>query len=184
MAQLVEWLADLFQYCRQLVSSLIARRSGTQDFQRGLRFVDATLHFGLAYRQRRAANFIEQAFELAAAEAYAEELGGEIGNLVRFIENDRFRSGQEFDEALLLHGEIGKQQVMVDDDEIRLLGGTTRVDDMTFLVLGTFGAEAVLGRGGNQRPDGRVFRNVGQLGAITGRRPIPPFANDFQVRGV
>ena len=103
---------------------------------------------------------------------------------MRFIENDCLRAGQELDEAFLLHGEIGEQQVMVDDDEIRLLGGAACIHDVTFLVCRTFGTETVICRGRNKWPDGRVFCDFRQLGAIAGRCSMPPFANDFQIRGL
>ena len=47
----------------------------------------------------------------------AEELCGEIGNLVGLIENHGVGGSEQIAEAVLFQRQIRQQQVMVDDDE-------------------------------------------------------------------
>ena len=107
-AEMVERLPDVRQNCGQFVPPFSMRRIRTQYFQCRLRLVNASLQRGLAHRHRCAAEFVKQAFEFTTPETYAEELRGQIGDLVRFIENDCFGAGQKFNESLLFQGEIGQ----------------------------------------------------------------------------
>ena len=83
----------------------------------------------------------------------AEKLHGQVRDLVRLVENDRLGPGQELHEALLLHGQVGEQQVMIDDHEIGFLGAPPRADDVTIGIGGAFLPEAVVSRGRHEWPD-------------------------------
>ena len=66
--------------------------------------------------------------DLAAAETRAEELRGEIRNLVRLVDDHRVGGTQQVAEAVFLEREIRQQQVMIDDDDVGLDGLAARLD--------------------------------------------------------
>jgi hypothetical protein len=63
---------------------------------------------------------------------------------------------------------IGEEEVMVDDDDVGLQRGLARLQHEAVAVERAFGAEAVVARRSDERPDRGVLRNVGELPAITG----------------
>ena len=58
-----------------------------------------------------------------------KELSGKLRNLVRFVEDEGVRAGQDLAESFLPDRQIGEQQMMVDDDDIRFLRRAARLDD-------------------------------------------------------
>ncbi len=60
------------------------------------------------------------------------------------VEDECFRAGQDLAEALLLGGEVGKQQVVVDDDQIRVLRLAPRLEDEAVAMERAIDPEAVL----------------------------------------
>ena len=74
------------------------------------------------------ARIAHQQLDLAAAEARAEELRGEIGDLVRLVEDHRVRRAQQVAEAVFLEREVGEQQMVIDDDDVGLDGLAARLD--------------------------------------------------------
>ena len=131
--------------------------------------------------ERRRTDLIAHSLELATAECNAKKLHREIRNLVRLIENDRFRAGQELDESLLFHCEIGQQQMVIDHNEIGFLGGSARFHDVALRVLGTFLPETVIDGRRDERPDRRILGNLNQFRAITARGAMPPTAYGIEI---
>ena len=99
--------------------------------------VDAALQLSLLKRNALGTDLIYQPLKLTATQANTEELHSEVGNLVRFVQDDRFGTGQELDKAGLLHRQIRQQQVVIDHHQICFLCRTPCFDDVT---LGIFRA--------------------------------------------
>ena len=97
------------------------------------------------------------------------------------VQDDRLGVGQELDEPLLLHRQVGQQQVMVDDDQVRLLCRTARLDNMTLRVLGTLLPQAVVHGRSDQRPDRGILRDLDQFGAVTALRSMAPLADVIEI---
>ena len=74
------------------------------------------------------ARVAHQQLDLAAAEARAEELRGEIRDLVRLVEDHRVRRAEQVAEAVFLEREVGEQQMVIDDDDVGLDGLAARFD--------------------------------------------------------
>jgi hypothetical protein len=122
---------------------------------------------------------------LAPREIAAEELRRDLRHLVRLVEDHGFRPRQQLAEALVLHREVGKQQVVVDDDDVCGLGFAARSDHVAARVRRTGGAEAVLAR----RRDGRAHRirvakapDLGEVACRGFARPAPDAPEHALVR--
>src|SRR5580658_6634418 len=74
----------------------------------------------------------------------AEELRGEIRDLVGLIENDRIGRPEQVAEAILLERQVREQQVMIDDDDVCLQRLASRRRDVTAGDFRTTRAEAAL----------------------------------------
>ncbi|MNI36568.1 hypothetical protein D3C73_906230 [compost metagenome] len=93
----------------------------------------------------------------AHAEAFAEELRGQLGQLMGLVDDEGLRTGQQLAEALLLQREIGEQQMVVDHDQVgglRTLAGT---HDEAVIPEGALVAQAVVDGGGDDRQQRRVI---------------------------
>ena len=118
----------------------------------------------IPHRQRRDLKFVQQALHLSSADADAEELCGEIRDLVRFVQDDRVRAGQEFDKARFFHREVGQQQVVVKNLETNyrkvpgVSAATILGDGSVALILDV----ADLHRLSQSKKENRIFGNRSQ----------------------
>src|ERR1700733_9662310 len=103
---------------------------------------------------------------------------------MRFVEDD---SVVRRDGACIVTGssgterEIGEKQVMVDDDDLRVLGLTPHPRNEALLEVTARGADARLGRRADEPPRGRLFGHVGELGAIASLGLLRPRADTSEV---
>ena len=81
-----------------------------------------------------------QLFKADVADREAEVAGGHLFQLVRLVEDDRGGFGQNAGVGraggLLLDGEVGEEQVVVDDDDVRLEGLAPHLGDEAAAVVG------------------------------------------------
>ena len=82
------------------------------------------------------ARVAQQQLHLAAAETRAEELRGEVGDLVRLVEDHRVGRAEQIAEAVFLEREIGEQQVVIDDDDVGLDRLAARLDHVAAADVG------------------------------------------------
>ena len=176
--------ASVAQRARQILRGIgerrvrrqpVGPRRGAQDFrERRQRFLD-----GAEFRRQRAcagaracasscARVAHQQLHLAAAEARAEELRGEIGDLVRLVEDHRVRRAEQVAEAVFLEREVGEQQVVIDDDDVGLDGLAARLDHVAAADVGAARAEAVVARRGDLRPQRMRVAEVRHFGEVAG----------------
>ena len=95
----------------------------------------------------------QHALDAPAADTRAEELRGEIGDLVCLIEDDGIGGSEDVTEPILLQRQVGQQQVVIDDDNVRVESLAPRNSNMTARELRAVLAETVLARRGHARPD-------------------------------
>ena len=107
----------------------------------------------LLREEQFAGNVAGQRMELTGTDAEAEELGGNVGQLVRLVDYDRVRARQQIAETFLLEHEIGHQQVMVDDDDVGGLCAPPGIQHETVVEQRTVRAETVVARRGHPGPD-------------------------------
>ena len=81
--------------------------------------------------------------ELVAAERRAEKHRCHIRQLMGLVDYEGVGTRQEFSESFLFQHHVGKQQMMIDDHDIRFHCGTPRLDDKAFLIIFTILAKAV-----------------------------------------
>ncbi len=85
-----------------------------------------------------------QLSDLPGADPAREEAHRRVRHLMRFVDDHRVGAGQHLAEAGLLERHVGKQQVMVDHHDVRLLGLPPRVDQVTVGQERTLAAETVV----------------------------------------
>ena len=107
-----------------------------------------------------------QLLQLLAAHRETEKLVRHLRKLMCLVDDEGIGHRQQLAEALVPQCKIGTEQVMIDDDEIRLLCSTARLDEVTGIMVGTLLAEAVVGCRGHERPYGSVFRYPREFGDI------------------
>ena len=82
--------------------------------------------------------------------------------MVRLVDDKRLDVRQDFRESLAFQREIGEQQVVVDDGDVRFFRFLPRFLHKAFFKEGAVAAEAVFGGGGDARQYWRVFRDFAQ----------------------
>ena len=132
---------------------------------------------GLAFGQRVARHFHQR----PRAEAFAEKLRGEFGQLVRFVDHEHLRAGQDFAEAFLLQRQVGEQQMVIDDDHIGRLRALARLHHEAVFPERTFAAQAVVGGRGDQRQQRRILGQRIEFGQIAHPRAPAPGDDALEV---
>jgi hypothetical protein len=89
---------------------------------------------------------------------------------VRFVEDHRVARRQQLGQALVAQRDVGEEQMVVDDDDVGIERFLARLHHEALAVEGAVAAEAVVARRRDERPDRRVLRDVGELGAVTALR--------------
>ena len=111
---------------------------------------------------------------MATTHRDTKELGGEIGQLVRLIEDHRIGRTKEIPEPVFFERKIREQQVVIHDHQIRALRLAPRRHHMTAAVVAAALAETVLARGGDLGPQRLPFGETRHLGQIPRRRGRGP----------
>ena len=117
---------------------------------------------------------LRQVEQLAAGELLAEVLAGDIGDLVRLIEDHHVRFRDQLREAALFDDQIGEKQMVVNHHHVGVHRALARFDHKAIFVERAVAAEAVVVGAGHQRPDGAVFGDAAAAAdiAVNGlRRP-------------
>ena len=99
-------------------------------------------------------------------QALAEELRGEFRQLVRLVDHEGLRAGQDLAEAFLLEREVGQQQMMVDHHDVGGLRALPRLHHEALAPERAVGPEAVVGGGRHLRQQRRVFRQRVEFGHV------------------
>ncbi len=108
--------------------------------------------------------------ELARRHGDPEELGRDIGQLVGLVEDQYLRCRKQLRDTLVAQGQVGAEQVVVDDDHIGLHGPAPGAHQETVVEARAVLAEAVLAGGDRLRPRRRVLRDAGRLGPVAAAR--------------
>jgi hypothetical protein len=110
--------------------------------------------------------------EALRAEADAEVVGGDVFELVGLVEDDAGSVGEDAGVGgvggLLLDVEVGEEEVVVDDDDVRLEGFAAHGGDETALPIRAGLAETSFGAGVDFAPERGVFREVVEFGSVAG----------------
>ena len=91
---------------------------------------------------------------------------------MRFVEHDCRGFGKDARVwragGLLFDGEVGKEEVVIDDDDVGLQGAAAHLGDEAAAVVGTGCTEAGVAARVELVPQGARLRQLGKLGAIAG----------------
>ena len=79
---------------------------------------------------------------------------------MRLVEDDRVACGQELGEPFVAQHDVGKKQMMVDDDDIGIERVLARLQYEAFLVKRTVRAQTIVAGRCDERPDRCVLRHV------------------------
>ena len=77
-----------------------------------------------------------------SADGEAEVLAGDVFDFVRFVEDHGVVIGQDLPLVGAANGEIGEEEVVVDDDDVGIVGALVHQGDEAAVELGAFGAGA------------------------------------------
>jgi hypothetical protein len=122
--------------------------------------------------------------QLAGGQLLAEEQRRGVGQLMRFVENDRIACRQQLGEPFVPQHDVGEEEVVVYDDDVRRQRVLAGIHHEALAVVRAFASEAVVARRGYLRPDGRGVGDVGELGLVAGRRAARECLDAFQVAHV
>ena len=100
---------------------------------------------------------------------------------MRLVDDKGGGAGQHFAEATLLDGHVGKQQMVVDHDQVGLLRLAAGAGHETFLELRAFGAQAIVRGGGDQRQQAAVVGHHVGNGQVSVHCPRGPLGQVFQL---
>lgn len=107
-----------------------------------------------------------------------------LGQLMCFVEDDRVRTRQQLGHPGIAQHDVREEQVMIDDDDVRLLRLAARLHHEAVLVMRAFLAEAVVAGRRDHRPHGRRLRHARELGLVAALRELREADDVLQVRGV
>lgn len=140
--------------------------------------VDLARH--LLSEQQFTGNILRNGGELSRADAVAQELGRNVGQLVCLVDHDRVGTGKQVAEPLFFQHQVGHQQVVIDDDDVGGLRLASCREHETLLEPGAFRTEAVLACRRHPRPHGILFADAGQFRDIAPLCRIRPRAHPGQ----
>ena len=132
------------------------RPANQRDDARASAQTTATPRFAPARQQFRR-QIARQRLQLPARHGEAEEIRGDVRQLMRLVNDDRIGARQQIAETFLFQHEIGHEQVMIHDHDVRRLRFTPRLDDVAAVEERAVGAEAVVACRGDPRPYGVVL---------------------------
>ena len=119
-----------------------------------------------------------QLFEPSVAHGNSEIASGDIFQFVAFVKDDgpglRQNSGIGRVLGLLLDRKIGKEQVMIDDDDVALHRFAVHFGDEAAVPGAAFLTQAGIGAGVDLVPERAGFGKRRQLGAVSGLRHLLP----------
>ena len=122
-----------------------------------------------------------QLFKANVRDGEAEVTRGDLFELVGLVEDDGGGFGQDAGigraGGLALDGEIGEEEVVVDDDDVGLEGAAAHLGDEAAAVVGAGGAEAGVGAGVELVPKRAGFGHAGQFRAVAGFGDLFPLGD-------
>ena len=127
-----------------------------------------------------------QLVKAGVGEGNAKVLAGDVFELVGFVEDDGGGFGQDAgvgrSGGLLFDGEVGEEEVVVDDDDVALKGLATHLGDEALLPVGAGLAEADFAAGVEFMPEVGALGEVVDLGAIAGLGGALPLQDGVELR--
>ncbi len=121
-------------------------------------------------RAQLESHILQKRLHLAAAHVGAEELRGEIRDLMSLIENDGVGGSEQVTEPVLLECEIRQQQVVVHDDDVGIERLASRQHHVTAGDFRTAHPQATLAGGGDLRPQRVRVRQAAHFRQVTAPR--------------
>jgi len=111
---------------------------------------------------------------LVTADRQAEEAARHVRQLMGLIDDKAVRAGEDLTASFIPQREVGAQQMVVDDDQIRPLGPAPGLDQVAMVPVRAALAQAVVGAGGHCRPHGGVLGQIelGHVAAAGHRGPV------------
>ena len=127
---------------------------------------------------RPAVDVARQLLDPPRAHGDPEVLRRDVLELVRFVEHRMPAFGDDGAVAAAPYRRIGEEQMMVDDDDVRLLGPAAHARHEALVVARTLASKAGLGARRDVVPERQIFGQIVDLGAISRFRPGGPFVDD------
>jgi hypothetical protein len=107
-----------------------------------------------------------------------EEIGGDVLELMGFVENDGVVVGNHGARVRPAEREVREEQMMIDDDDAGRLGLALHAGDEAFGEVRATETDARVARRAHLLPDRFVFRKTRDLGNVTRRRATGPLLDE------
>ena len=122
-----------------------------------------------------------EVFEAEVRERATKVLRGHLFKLVRLVKDDSRGFWENASVGRIAGGEadgrVGKEQVVIDDDEVGLESATAHLGDEAAAIIGAGAAEAGVGACVEFVPESRGFGQGGKLGTVAGFSDALPLGN-------
>ena len=123
-----------------------------------------------------------QVLDAVIADGDAEILAHHVFDFVGFVEHHGMIAGQDAAlVVLILQGEIGEEEVVVDDDDVAFQRPLVHQGDETAVVVGALLAAAQFGAGIHLGPGGSGLGEALDFGAVAELAGLFPFADDLEI---
>jgi hypothetical protein len=120
--------------------------------------------------------------QLGARDRDAEEVGRHVLEQVRLVEDHRVVVGDRAAGMIAAQRQVGEEQVVVDDHQLRLFGALAHLRHEARFVVPALAADARVGAALDLAPDRRVLGQV-ELGAVAAAGVREPVLHQRQVQG-
>src|ERR1035437_2650128 len=128
------------------------------------------------------AEIAAQVLDAVIADPDAEILAHHVFDFVGFVEHHGMIRGQDAAlVVLILQGEIGEEQVVVDDDDVAFERALVQQGDEAAVVVGSFLAAAQFGAGIPLGPPRSGLGELVYFGAVAELADLFPFAHDLEI---
>src|ERR1019366_837271 len=183
-------VAIFFQKLRAILEreTALARRQQRKEELRTVAHLTACRHNlrnGHIHPPQSVLDIAEQFVNPKIRDRDPEVIGGDILQLMRFVEDDDAGVGQHTSVGRMVFGrfdrQIGAEQVMIDDDNVTLGGAAAHLGNEAAIELLTLRANASVGTRIQLGPQMAVLRQFGQLRAVAGFGGLFPVADDTEV---
>ena len=136
---------------------------------------------GTIFRAQQGFGIAGQLFKADVAYRKSEVIRGNLFEFVGLIEDDGGSLGQDAGigcaACLATDGKIGKEEMVVDDDDVGFESLAAHLGDEAALIIGACGAQACVGARVELLPERTRFGQAGEFGTVTGFGLLLPGGN-------
>lgn len=113
-------------------------------------------------------------FEAVVGDGAAEVVAGGVFDFMGFVEDNGLIVGEDGGEIVLADGEIGEEEMVIDDDDVCFVGALVHFGEEAGIELGAFLAGAGIAAGVEAGPEVGIVGEEVKFGAVAGFGEVHP----------